>query len=94
MSERTCKKGHTFHKSSDCPTCPICAREEKRSDGFWADLSAPAQRALQSIGIEQLDGLAKYSEKDLLALHGFGKASLPKLRARLQEAGLHFKEKK
>lgn len=21
---RTCKNGHNYNKSSDCPTCPIC----------------------------------------------------------------------
>lgn len=91
MTKRTCPAGHTYYKKSDCPICPICAAGEKRKDGFWADLSAPAQRALMGLGIETLEDLAKFSEAELLKQHGFGKASLPKLRARLEDAGLTFK---
>lgn len=24
---RTCKKGHRYYKSSDCPVCPACEKE-------------------------------------------------------------------
>lgn len=60
--------------------------------GFSASLSAPAQRALANEGIKTLKQLSNYSEAALLKLHGFGKASLPALRAALTEAGLSFKE--
>ncbi|QDS34810.1 hypothetical protein FPS98_12825 [Brevibacillus brevis] len=26
---RTCVNGHSYMKSSDCPTCPICEQERK-----------------------------------------------------------------
>lgn len=58
---------------------------------FMESLSAPAQRALSNEGIKTLKQLAKYSEADLLKLHGFGKASLPILRVALEEKGLSFK---
>ena len=39
-------------------------------------ISQPAHRALKSAGIETLDQLTQYTEKDLLALHGFGPKGL------------------
>jgi len=38
-----------------------------------------------------LQQLSAYSEKEILQLHGMGPASLPKLRAALQEYGLSFR---
>lgn len=88
---KTCPNGHQFYKSSDCPTCPQCEALKKPSSGLLASLSAPARRALESEGITTLKKLASYSEKDLMKLHGFGKASLPVLREELKKAGLKFK---
>jgi predicted RecB family nuclease len=87
-SLRICEKGHRYYKSSDCPTCPVCAQEAKPTEGFMAGLSAPAQRALAAAGINTLQQLAKKSEADILALHGMGPASIPKLRQALAKAGL------
>ncbi|MCR8842188.1 RNA polymerase alpha subunit C-terminal domain-containing protein [Paenibacillus sp. SC116] len=88
---RTCDKGHNYYKSSDCPTCPICAQESKPESGFLSLLSAPARRALEHHGITTLQQLSTHSEKEILKLHGIGPASLPTLRAALQESGLSFK---
>ncbi|MES2763703.1 MAG: RNA polymerase alpha subunit C-terminal domain-containing protein [Bacteroidota bacterium] len=88
---RTCKKGHQYYKSSDCPTCPICEEERKPENNFLATLSAPARRALESAGITTLKKLAKYSEADILKLHGMGPGSIPKLKTALKTAGLSFK---
>lgn len=90
---RTCKKGHQYYKSSDCPTCPICEAERKPTDGFLVLLSAPARRALENNQITTLKQLCKYSEAEILQLHGMGPASLPKLRKALKENGLSFKIK-
>ena len=87
---KICPSGHKFYKSSDCPTCPQC-EAEKTVTGFPGKLSAPARRALKTEGIDSLQKLSEYSEKDLLKLHGFGKASLPILNAALQEKHLKFK---
>lgn len=89
---RTCPKGHQYYKSSDCPTCPICEQEQAPKDGFLSQFSAPARRALENAGIKTVKQLAKYSQKEIMALHGMGPASLPKLKAALKEAGLDFKE--
>jgi DNA-directed RNA polymerase alpha subunit len=56
-----------------------------------AELSAPARRALEHEGITTLAKLAKYSERELLALHGFGPATLPTLRKALKASGRAFK---
>jgi DNA-directed RNA polymerase alpha subunit len=88
---RTCDKGHQYYKSSDCPSCPICEQERKPDSGFLARLSAPARRALETNGITTLQKLSQFSEKDILKYHGMGPASLPKLKAALEEEGLSFK---
>ncbi|MGH0565880.1 hypothetical protein CN394_21225 [Bacillus anthracis] len=88
---RTCEKGHEYYKSSDCPTCPTCEKEKKPQTGFLSLLSSPARNALEHYGIHTIEELSKYSEKEILKLHGMGPASLPKLRKALEEQGLSFK---
>jgi predicted RecB family nuclease len=88
---KTCPKGHTFYKSSDCPACPICEEERKPKDSFLALLGAPARRALENEGITSLEKLSAYSEKEILSLHGMGKSSLPKLNDALAKERLAFK---
>lgn len=88
---KKCKNGHQFYKSSDCPTCPICEEERKPKDNFLSLLAAPARRALENIGIQSLEQLSKYSEKEVLSLHGMGKSTIPKLQKLLSEQGLSFK---
>ena len=56
-----------------------------------ARLAAPARRALQNANIFTLDTLSKYSEAELLKLHGIGKTTIPKLKAELEKAGLDFR---
>jgi DNA-directed RNA polymerase alpha subunit len=68
------------------------AKKVTSNGDFLATLSAPARRALETNGITTVERLAEYSEKEILALHGVGKASLPAFRAALDGAGLGFKE--
>lgn len=89
---RTCKKGHHYYKSSDCPTCPICESERKPQEGFLSLLSAPARRALENNGISTLEQLSKYSIKELMQFHGFGKNSIPILLSALEKEDLSFKK--
>lgn len=88
---RTCKNGHHFHKSSDCPVCPFCEGESKFENDLFSSLSAPARRALKNEGIDTLQKLSNYSEKEILQFHGMGKTSIPKLTALLKVVGLKFK---
>ncbi|MFS0673507.1 RNA polymerase alpha subunit C-terminal domain-containing protein [Ornithinibacillus sp. 179-J 7C1 HS] len=89
---RVCEKGHTYYKSSDCASCPTCDKENKPKSGFLSKLSSPARNALVHEGIDTLEELSKYTEKEILKLHGVGPASLPILRNSLAEAGLTFKD--
>ena len=70
--------------------CPICEQERKPDNGFLSKLSAPARRALEHHGITTLQQLFTFSEKEILKFHGIGPASLPILRASLEESGLLF----
>lgn len=89
-----CAYGHRYVKSSACPTCPVCEAGRKPNAGFLSAFSAPARRALERIGVDTARKLSRYSEKEILALHGMGKASLPALRKALQDAGLSFRSLK
>ena len=89
---RTCRKGHKFYKTSDCPTCPVCENEKKPATGFLSALSAPARRALEGAGIKTMLQLSKMTEKEVLQLHGMGPSTLPKLRSALATNGLGFKK--
>ena len=88
---RICPKGHKYFKNSDCPVCPFCEREKKNKDGFLSLLGAPARRALENNGIKTLKKLSKFSEKEILKLHGMGPGSIPKLRNALKAERLNFK---
>ncbi|MCA0987404.1 RNA polymerase alpha subunit C-terminal domain-containing protein [Guptibacillus algicola] len=90
-NKRVCEQGHTYYKSSACPTCPICENERKPNSGFLSVLSAPARRALENNGVTSLETLSTYSEKELLTFHGMGPSSIPKLKKALNERGLTFK---
>jgi len=91
---RTCRQGHQYYKSSDCPTCPICEQERKPENGLLSLLGATARRALEREGIATVEQLAKYSEADILGLHGMGPSSIPKLRSALKATGLTFRSGK
>lgn len=88
---RTCTEGHQYYKSTDCPTCPICETERKPVAGFLSLVSAPARRALEREGINTLDELAQYSESEILALHGIGPSSMPKLKEALRNVNSGFR---
>jgi DNA-directed RNA polymerase alpha subunit len=90
---RTCAIGHQYLKSSDCPVCPVCEKNQ-REESFFTGLAAPARRALATAGIDTLNKLSGYSEKELLAIHGLGPGSLPALKKMLKQKGLAFKKEK
>ncbi len=55
-------------------------------------LAKPAQRALQNAGIEKLEQLSFYSEKEISKLHGIGKNAIVILKQELNQKGLSFKQ--
>lgn len=89
---KTCENGHQFYKSSDCPVCPVCEEERKPEDGFLSLLGAPARRALERAGIKTITQLAARTETEILALHGLGPSSLPKLKEALASKKLTFRK--
>ncbi|MUK90633.1 hypothetical protein GMD78_19945 [Ornithinibacillus sp. L9] len=91
-SLRICEKGHKYYKSSECSSCPTCDKENKPKSGFLSKLSSPARNALVHEGIDTLQELSMYTEKEILKIHGIGPASLPIMRTSLEEEGLSFKE--
>jgi DNA-directed RNA polymerase alpha subunit len=56
-------------------------------------IGAPAFRALDNAGIRSLKDLTKWTEQDLLDLHGFGHRALRLLNDALKEKGLTFYKK-
>lgn len=90
-TQRTCKKGHRYFKTSDCPTCPVCEANKKPSSGFLSVISAPARRALQNEGISTLKQLSKFTEKEISVLHGMGPSAIAKLKSELKKENLKFK---
>ncbi|HNR06299.1 MAG TPA: DUF1801 domain-containing protein [Saprospiraceae bacterium] len=89
--KKTCPRGHVFNKSSDCPVCPVCASLARPREGFLSKISAPARRALEAKGILELSQLSKYTEQEILSLHGIGNKAMIELRLALEEKGLRFK---
>lgn len=59
---------------------------------FLSKLSSPARNALVHKGIDTLEKLSTYTEKEILKLHGIGPASLPILRTLLKDKDLSFKK--
>lgn len=55
-------------------------------------LSRPAHGALAHAGIRTFADLAKWTQKDVAALHGVGPKSFPELTAALTERGLAFRQ--
>ena len=91
--KKTCSFGHIFYKSSDCQTCPTCEKLKKPASGFLALLNNPARNTLLNNGIDTVQKLASHTEKEILALHGMGKASLPALHKAMADEGLEFQNK-
>ena len=88
---KVCPKGHVFYKTPGCSSCPRCEAGRRPTQGFLAELAAPARRALEGAGLTTLAKLARRSEAQLMQLHGMGPNAITKLRASLQKAGFNFK---
>lgn len=68
---------------------PVARRTSGRS-GFPDGIAKPALRALDAAGIRTLAQLARWSETELLALHGMGPKALGMLRGALEAQGKSF----
>ena len=70
----------------------IMSKDKNTKENFLSKISAPAKRALENKGVDSLGKLSKFSEKEILQLHGIGKSSIPKLAGALKAQGLSFKK--
>ena len=70
----------------------VATKKSKSKETFLENLPAPAQRALTNRKITSLQKLSRFSEKEILDLHGMGPGSIPKLKTALKGAGLVFKK--
>ncbi len=94
--------GLEFDESSDKRAEPIniAMAEERMKDvpdvpddpKDLPNIGSPARRALASIQVYDLAGVARHTRKELLALHGFGPKSIRLLEPALAEKGLTFRE--
>ncbi|MGH8129566.1 MAG: hypothetical protein ACRES3_01775 [Steroidobacteraceae bacterium] len=65
-------------------------KKRKPESGFLSEVVAPARHAIENEGITTLDKLARYSELEILRLHGMGRSTISKLRRALKVKGLKF----
>ncbi len=56
-------------------------------------LAQPARRALNSVGIHNLNQLSNFSKTEIKQLHGIGPNALSQLQQALAENGLSFADK-
>jgi DNA-directed RNA polymerase alpha subunit len=70
----------------------VCEEARKPKDNFLASVGAPARRALEGANIKTLTDLSRWTEPQLLALHGLGPSSIPRLKKVLEANGLSLKE--
>lgn len=61
---------------------------------FEKILAKPAQRALARANIENVEQLSKFTEAEIMELHGIGQNAFTKLQAALEAKGLSFAQKK
>jgi hypothetical protein len=57
---------------------------------FPTGMSGPALRALSVAGVRSMDELTRWTEADLVALHGMGPKGVRLLREALAESGRRF----
>lgn len=92
--KKTCKKGHIFFKTSDCPVCPKCeALKMKEDSGSLPKIGAPATRALKAVGINTLKNLSKYTEEELREFHAVGPKAISVIKTALAKQNLLLKNK-
>jgi DNA-directed RNA polymerase alpha subunit len=64
--------------------------KEAKENHPFNKLAKPAQRALANAGINNLEELAKLTEKEFMKLHGIGKSTLPILKEAIAKKQLSF----
>lgn len=73
-------------------TLKLDGKASKKQEGDLPKIGRPATQALAAIGIQRLEQLTRFSEKEILQLHGMGPKALGILRQALGDRGLAFKK--
>ncbi|WP_228435713.1 helix-hairpin-helix domain-containing protein [Chryseobacterium pennipullorum] len=55
-------------------------------------IAVPARKALEKEKIDSLEKLSRYSEKEIMQLHGFGKNTMVKLKNYMSDHQFSFTE--
>ena len=63
-----------------------------KSAPFPPGVSRPAQRALASVGVTNVDQATRLSESELKKLHGMGPKAIGAMKAELKRRGKAFKK--
>ncbi|HEX2466372.1 MAG TPA: DNA-binding protein [Thermoanaerobaculia bacterium] len=66
----------------------------KSESDFPKGVAKPAIRALSSIGVARLDQATRFSEAELLALHGMGPKAIRLIKEALRARGKSLKQGK
>ena len=66
--------------------------KKKPTKDFLSSFVEPARRALESKEIKTAKQLSKFTQAEIMLLHGIGSGSLPKLQKALKAEGLSFKK--
>ncbi|WP_437731707.1 DNA-binding protein [Sorangium sp. So ce1335] len=61
--------------------------KEQPQSSFPKGIGKPAQRALASVGVSRLDQVTRFTEAQLMALHGMGPKAIGLIKAVLQADG-------
>ncbi|MGE5603078.1 MAG: DNA-binding protein [Nitrososphaerales archaeon] len=61
--------------------------ESSSGSDFPKGVAQPALRALASIGVTRLEDVTRFSEAELLALHGMGPKAVAAIKVALHERG-------
>ncbi len=67
----------------------MISKQEERHE-LPEGLSNPARGALLAEGIQHLEDLSAYTEKQILAIHGVGPKTIPTLREAMGKHGISF----
>jgi len=68
--------------------------EEQSEPALPKGIGKPATRALASVGVSRLDQITKFTEGELLALHGMGPKAIGILKEALRAQGKVLAERK
>jgi hypothetical protein len=86
-------KWHMSHaKACACRPMPAKLKEEltKQANPLF-QISQPAQRALKSVSISKLEHFKKFTEKEIVTLHGMGPKALGIIKKALRTQRISFK---